>query len=100
MATGKERGYKEWKGSKEFRRSARNYVESDVMPARKPRPKNAKKWCKKKVGREHKFEKTGTTFLWKDMYPWQIKDEWRTSYKCTACGHVKTESVFREVPVD
>ena len=100
MATGKERGYKDWKLSKEFKRSARNYTETDVMPARKVRPKNAKKWCKKKIGREHKFEKTGMTFFWAGYFPWQTRDEWRTSYKCTDCGATKTESVFRDVPVD
>lgn len=100
MATGKERGYKDWKLSKEFKRSARNYFETDVMPARKPRPKNVKKWCKKKVGRLHKYEKTGTTFFWAGYFPWQTRDEWRISYKCTDCGHTKIENIFREVPVD
>ncbi|WMI33516.1 hypothetical protein SEA_PHREDRICK_139 [Streptomyces phage Phredrick] len=67
-----------------------------------PRAKRGsrKKWCKRKVGREHKYEKTGMSFLWKDMYPWQTRDEWRTSFKCTVCGHTKTESIFRDNPVD
>ncbi|AXH67340.1 hypothetical protein SEA_WOFFORD_198 [Streptomyces phage Wofford] len=51
MATGKERGFKEWKGSKNFRRSARNYTESDTVG--KAKKKNTRKWCKGKEGRKH-----------------------------------------------
>lgn len=100
MATGKERGFKEWKGSKNFRRSARNYIESEVVGGPRAKRVNSKKWCKRKVGREHKFEKTGMTFTWAGMYPWQTKDEWRTGYKCSVCGRTKVEVVYREVSVD
>ncbi|QIQ63002.1 hypothetical protein SEA_MOAB_137 [Streptomyces phage Moab] len=100
MATGKERGYKDWKLSKEFKRSARSYTESETVGGPRNKRASLKKWCKRKVGREHKFEKGGTSFIWAGYYPWQTKDEWRTSYKCTVCGFSKTESVFREVSVD
>jgi len=100
MATGKERGYKDWKGSKEFRRSARNYTESDVTGPPRPKRTNSKKWCKRKVGREHKFEKTGTTFYWAGIYPWVTRDEWIIGYKCSACGRTKTERIYRDISVD
>lgn len=52
MATGKERGFKDWKGSKEFRRSARNFNESDTINRGRKR-KNTRKWCKGVEGRKH-----------------------------------------------
>lgn len=51
MATGKERGYKDWKLSKNFKRSARNYTESDSI--KRNGRKNTRKWCKGVVGRKH-----------------------------------------------
>lgn len=82
MATGKERGFKDWKGSKEFRRSARNYTESDAIKGH-PKRKNTKKWCKGKEGRKHKLALFN-------------KYTWRHGYKCLACGkevlgHIKPE---------
>jgi len=73
MATGKERGFKDWKGSKEFRRSARNYTESDEIKRASSKSKNTKKWCKGKVGRKH------TLALYN-------KYVWTTSHKCVNCG--------------
>lgn len=52
MATGKERGYKDWKLSKAFKRSARNYTESDTI-TRGAKRKNTRKWCKGVEGRKH-----------------------------------------------
>lgn len=73
MATGKERGYKDWKGSKEFRRSARNYTESDAIKGHPKGGKNTKKWCKGKEGRKH------TLALYN-------KYTWSHNYKCLKCG--------------
>lgn len=100
MATGKERGYKDWKGSKEFRRSARNYTEGETVGGPRNKRGNPKKWCKRKIGREHTYEKTGVSFFPVGYFPRQARDEWRTGFKCTVCGHTKTESVFRDIPVD
>jgi hypothetical protein len=72
MATGKERGFKDWKGSKEFRRSARNYNEPDVI-TRGVKKKNTRKWCKGVVGRNH------TLALFN-------KYAWHTNHKCIKCG--------------
>jgi len=72
MATGKERGFKDWKGSKNFRRSARNYVESDAITRASSKSKNTRKWCKGKVGRKH------TLALFN-------KYTWRHGYKCLKC---------------
>ncbi|UUG69445.1 hypothetical protein SEA_SHAM_132 [Streptomyces phage Sham] len=71
MATGKERGFKDWKGSKEFRRSARNYTESDTTG--KAKKKNTRRWCKGVVGRNH------TLALYN-------KYTWSHNYKCLKCG--------------
>ncbi|AYB70997.1 hypothetical protein SEA_YABOI_200 [Streptomyces phage Yaboi] len=71
MATGKERGFKDWKGSKEFRRSARNYTESETVG--KGKKKNTRKWCKGKVGRKHVLGLFN-------------KYTWRHGYKCINCG--------------
>lgn len=70
MATGKEKGFKDWKGSKNFRRSARNFTEPDAAKGAK---KNTRKWCKGKVGRKH------TLALFN-------KYTWSTSHKCVNCG--------------
>lgn len=72
MATGKERGFKDWKGSKEFRRSARNYTERDIAKGGSGK-KDTKKWCKGKVGRKH------TLALYN-------KYTWRHGYKCLKCS--------------
>lgn len=72
MATGKERGYKDWKGSKEFRRSARNYTESDTIN-RGRKKKNTRKWCKGVEGRKH------TLALFN-------KYTFAHNYKCLKCG--------------
>ncbi|AXG66221.1 hypothetical protein SEA_ANNADREAMY_124 [Streptomyces phage Annadreamy] len=72
MATGKERGFKDWHGSKEFRRSARNYTESDTIN-RGRKKKNTKKWCKGVVGRKH------TLALFN-------KYSFSRNYKCIKCG--------------
>lgn len=53
MATGKERGYKDWKLGKNIKRSARNYTESSAPRGGGGGKKNTKKWCKGKVGRKH-----------------------------------------------
>jgi len=71
MATGKERGFKDWKGSKNFRRSARNYTESDGI--RRGSKKNTRKWCKGVVGRKH------TLALFN-------KYSFSHNYKCIKCG--------------
>lgn len=95
MATGKERGYKDWNGSKEFRRSARNYSESDAIPHRKN--SGNKRWCKKRKGLEHIWEQTGVYF-----FPYAHSetmthelDYWRFLYKCKRCTVTKTEKKFR-----
>jgi hypothetical protein len=71
MATGKERGFKDWKGSKDFRRSARNYTESDTVG--KGKKKNTRKWCRGKVGRKHVLALFN-------------KYAWHTNHKCINCG--------------
>ena len=71
MATGKERGFKDWKGSKNFRRSARNYTESDTTT--KHKKKNTKKWCKGVVGRKHVLAIFN-------------KYTFSRNYKCLKCG--------------
>ncbi len=71
MATGKERGYKDWKLSKNFKRSARNFTEPDKI-TRNTR-KNTRKWCKGKEGRKH------TLALYN-------KYTWTHNYKCLVCG--------------
>lgn len=73
MATGKERGYKDWKGSKQFRRSARNYTESDATSGVSSKSKNTKRWCKGVVGRNH------TLALYN-------KYTLAHNYKCLKCG--------------
>lgn len=72
MATGKERGFKDWKGSKEFRRSARNYTESDVI-TRGAKKKSTRKWCKGVVGRKHTLAAYNKYTL-------------AHNYKCVRCG--------------
>ncbi len=72
MATGKERGFKDWKGSKNFRRSARNYSEPDEI-RRGASKKNTRKWCKGVVGRKH------TLALYN-------KYTFAHNYKCLSCG--------------
>lgn len=73
MATGKERGFKDWHGSKEFRRSARNYSETDTIERASSKSKNTKKWCKGVVGRKH------TLALYN-------KYTFTHNYKCLKCG--------------
>ncbi|AXH68826.1 hypothetical protein SEA_COMRADE_133 [Streptomyces phage Comrade] len=73
MATGKERGFKDWHGSKGFRRSARNYTEPDEITRSPSKPKNTKKWCKGVVGRKH------TLALYN-------KYTFTHNYKCLKCG--------------
>jgi hypothetical protein len=82
MATGKERGFKDWKGSKEFRRSARNYTESDVIKGH-PKRKGNRKWCKGKVGRKH-------------ILALYNKYTWSTSHKCVKCGKEIWGAIKRE----
>lgn len=72
MATGKERGYKDWKLSKAFKRSARNYTESDTI-TRGAKRKNTRKWCKGVNGRKHTLE----------LYN---RYTWRHGYKCVKCN--------------
>jgi len=72
MATGKERGFKDWKGSKEFRRSARNFVESETIK-RGRKKKNTRKWCKGVDGRKHSLA----------LYN---KYTFTHNYKCLKCG--------------
>lgn len=72
MATGKEDGFKGWKGSKEFRRSARNYTEPDAI-SRGRKKKNTRKWCKGVVGRKH-------------LLALYNKYTWTHNYKCLKCG--------------
>lgn len=72
MATGKERGFKDWKGSKAFRRSARNYNESDTIN-RGAKKKNTRTDCKGVKGRKH------TLTLYN-------KYTWSHGYKCLKCG--------------
>jgi hypothetical protein len=72
MATGKERGYKDWKLSKAFKRSARNYTESDTI-TRGAKRKNTRKYCKGVEGRKHVvagYSRYGYYF----------------TNKCTVCG--------------
>lgn len=73
MATGKERGYKDWKLGKEFKRSARSYTESDSIARASSKSKNTKKWCKGKVGRKHTLA----------IYN---KYTMTHNYKCLKCG--------------
>jgi hypothetical protein len=82
MATGKERGYKDWKLSKAFKRSARNYTESDTI-TRGGKRKNTKKWCKGVVGRKH------TLALYN-------KYTFAHNYKCLACGRELWGPINRE----
>lgn len=88
MATGKERGFKDWKGSKNFRRSARNYTESDEMKGHPKR--SSRKWCKGRAGRKHVLA----------LYN---KYTWSTSHKCVNCGKeiwgVKKREDFDYVPM-
>jgi hypothetical protein len=73
MATGKERGFKDWRGSKSFRRSARNYTETDEITRASSKSKNTRKWCKGKPGRKH------TLALYN-------KYAMTHGYKCLNCG--------------
>ncbi|QJD50907.1 hypothetical protein KNV00_gp112 [Streptomyces phage Bmoc] len=82
MATGKERGFKDWKLSKEFKRSARNYTESDTIN-RGRKKKNTRKWCKGVEGRKH------TLALYN-------KYSWSHSHKCVKCGKEIWGPVKRE----
>lgn len=72
MATGKERGFKDWKGSKEFRRSARNFNEPDEI-RRGRKKKNTRKWCKGVDGRKHTLALYNRYTL-------------THNYKCLNCG--------------
>lgn len=76
MATGKERGFKDWKGSKNFRRSARNYIEPDSITrtSSKRKKKDTKRWCKGIEGREH---------IWSLYKKYDFGNWWE--YRCDNC---------------
>ena len=81
MATGKERGYKDWKLSKAFKRSARNYTESDTIT--RAARKSTKRNCRGVSGRKH-------TLALYNRYTWSH------NYKCLACGKEFWGSFNRE----
>lgn len=72
MATGKERGFKDWKGSKAFRESQRGFQVKEEIGSG-PRKKNTRKWCKGKKNRKHVLA----------LYN---KYTWTHSRKCVNCG--------------
>jgi len=88
-----------WNANGVKRRDFRHSADGpEALPSRKKRTN--KKWCKKKVGREHKFVKGHISFISGGYFSWENRDEWRTFFKCSDCGATKIESVFRELPVD
>lgn len=72
MATGKERGFKDWKGSKAFRESQRGFEVPEEIK-RGAKKKNTRKWCKGKEGRKHSLARYNR---WSGFY----------SRKCINCG--------------